>query len=286
MKCSWLSMSAAFRDRNDSEPARTCRHQRFLKFHNKIGFSVFFLIFSIFFYLSGCGHRHIPASLPSTKPVRELPATQRPYEVNGHVYYPLPSAVGFVEEGYASWYGSEFHGRPTASGELYNMYAITAAHRTLPMNTYVRVLNLENGRKVVVRISDRGPFAKKRIIDLSYGAGKKLGLIGPGTARVRIEALGEVRLGSRGLVGFKPYPDFRRGKFYVQVGAFLEPDNAYALRRKMTRYYKDVVVSRQPRGGQTFYRVQIFAATEYNAAKNLEARLESLGFPEAFVVAR
>jgi rare lipoprotein A len=283
MKCSWLSISITFGGRNDSEPARTCRHKRFMKFSNKIGFSAFFFVFFLFFNLSGCGHRHIP---PSTIPVRELPATQRPYKVNGHAYYPLPSAEGFVEQGYASWYGSEFHGRPTASGEPYNMYAITAAHRTLPINTYVRVLNLENGREVVVRISDRGPFAKKRIIDLSYGAARKVGLIGPGVAKVRIEALGEVRLGTGSPARFKPHPDFRRGEFYVQVGAFLEPDNAYALRRKMTRSYKDVVVSRQPSGDQTFYRVQVFAGTEYNTAKNFETRLESSGFLEAFVVAR
>jgi rare lipoprotein A len=283
MKCSWLSISVTFGDENDSEPARTCRHKRFLKFSNKIGFSAFFLVFFLFFHLSGCGHRHIP---PPTIPVRELHATQRPYELNGHVYYPLPSAEGFMEEGCASWYGSKFHGRPTASGEPYNMYAMTAAHRILPMNTYVRVLNLANRREMVVRINDRGPFAKKRIIDLSYGAGRKLGLIGPGVAKVRIEALGEVRLGAGSPARFKPHPDFRRGKFYIQVGAFLEPDNAYALRRKMTRYYKDVVVSRQPRGDQTFYRVQVFAATEYYTAKNFETRLESLGFPGAFVVAR
>lgn len=286
MKCSWLLISADLRDGNDLESARTCRNQRFLKFHNKIGFSAFFFVFPLFFYLSGCGHRHISPPPSTTKiPVRELPATQRPYEVNGHVYYPFPSAEGFVEEGYASWYGKKFHGRPTASGEPYNMYAITAAHRTLPMNTYIRVFNLENGREVVVRISDRGPFAKKRIIDLSYGAARKLGLIGPGTAKVRIEALGEVRLGA-GSPAFKPHPDLRIGKFYIQVGAFLESDNANVLRRKMTRYYKDVVVSRQPRGDQTFYRVQVFASTEYNTAKNFEARLESSGFPEAFMVAR
>mgnify|MGYP001047854175 CR=1 FL=1 len=286
MKYSWLSISAVFRDRNDLEPARTCRHKRFLKFHNKIGFSAFFLVFSLFFYLSGCGHQHISPPSITKMPVRELPATQRPYEMNGHVYYPLPSAEGFVEEGYASWYGKKFHGRPTASGEPYNMYAITAAHRTLPMNTYVRVFNLENGREVVARINDRGPFAKKRIIDLSYGAAGKVGLIGPGTAKVRIEALGEVRIGAGGPAAFKPHPDFRRGKFYIQVGAFLEPDNANALRRKMAGYYKDVVVSHQAREDQTLYRVQVFASTEYNTAKNFEARLESSGFSGAFVVAR
>ena len=89
------------------------------------------------------------------------------------------------------------------------MYAITAAHRTLPMNTFVRVFNLENGREVVARINDRGPFAKKRIIDLSYGAASKVKLIGPGTSRVRIEALGEVRLSSGGFAGFKSHSDFR-----------------------------------------------------------------------------
>jgi len=286
MKYLWQSMSAALRDRNNLEFAHTCRHQRFLKFLNKIGFIVFFLVFSLFFNLTGCGHRHIPPPLSPTTPVRELLATQHPYEINGHIYYPLPCAEGFVEEGFASWYGGEFHGRPTASGELYNMHAITAAHRTLPMNTYVKVVNLENGREVAVRIIDRGPFVKNRIIDLSYGAGKKLDMIGSGTAKVRIEALGEVHVSSGVLVGFKSHPDFRIGEFYVQIGAFLEPDNAYALRRKMTRYYKDVVVFRQPRGDQIFYRVQIFAATEYNAAKNFETRLESLGFPDAFLVSR
>nr|HDM99775.1 septal ring lytic transglycosylase RlpA family protein [Deltaproteobacteria bacterium] len=282
MKCLWLSMSAAFRDIDNLEFAHICRHQRFLKFLNKIGFGVFLL----FFNLTSCGHRHITPPISPTAPARELLATQRPYEINGHIYYPLPCAEGFVEDGYASWYGAEFHGRPTASGELYNMYAMTAAHRTLPMNTYVKVLNLENGREVAVRISDRGPFVKNRIIDLSYAAGKKLDMIGPGTAKVRIEALGEVQLSSGILVGFKSHPDFRSGEFYVQVGAFLEPDNAYALRRKMTRYYNNVVVFRQPRGDQIFYRVQIFAANEYDAAKNFQIRLESLGFTDAFVVSR
>lgn len=286
MKYSWLSISAVFRDRNDLEPIRKCRHKRFLKFHNKIDLIAFFLVFSLFFYLSGCGRKYIPPPSTTKIPVRELPATQRPYEINGHVYYPLPSAEGFVEEGYASWYGKKFHGRPTANGEPYNMYAITAAHRTLPMNTFVRVFNLENGREVIARINDRGPFAKKRIIDLSYGAASKVKLIGPGTTKVRIEALGEVRLNSGGFAGFKSHSDFRRGKFYVQVGAFWEPDNAYALRRKMARYYKDVVVSRQPRGDKTLYRVQVFASTEYNTAKNFETRLESSGFPGAFVIAR
>jgi rare lipoprotein A len=95
----------------------------------------------------------------------------------------------YVEIGIASWYGPGFHGRRTASGEIYNMYAYTAAHKTLPLGTYVRVINLENGKSVVVRINDRGPFKKGRIIDLSYAAAKKIGMIEKGTARVRLEIL-------------------------------------------------------------------------------------------------
>ncbi len=238
-------------------------------------------IFVVSICLSGCEARY---TLPQ-EAIRKVPATQHPYKINGHVYYPLPSAQGFVEEGNASWYGKKFHGRPTASGELYNMYAMTAAHRILPMNTYVRVLNLENGREAVVRITDRGPFVKNRIIDLSYGAARRLGLIGSGVARVRIEALGEVEP-SPGPPRFKPHPDFKEGRFYVQIGAFLRPGSAYALRRRMTKYYRGVVVSRQTQGTQTFYRVQIFAATNYDRARSFEAQLEGLGFPNAFVVAR
>jgi rare lipoprotein A len=92
-------------------------------------------------------------------------------------------------EGIASWYGPDFHGRRTANGEIYNMYGMTAAHKTLPFDTMLRVTNLENGRSVVVRVNDRGPYAKGRIIDLSKSAAEKIGMIGPGTARVRLEVL-------------------------------------------------------------------------------------------------
>lgn len=111
------------------------------------------------------------------------------YEAMGRTYRTLSSSVGFEAEGMASWYGEEFHGRRTSSGELYDMYAMTAAHPTLPLPSYVEVINLENGRRVVVRVNDRGPFHAERIIDVSFAAAHRLGMLGRGTARVRIRAL-------------------------------------------------------------------------------------------------
>ena len=229
--------------------------------------------------LGGCAHkRPIKAKYPH--------GTYRPYKVNGKTYYPLPSAYGFVEEGYASWYGPGFHGKKTASGEPYNMYSMTAAHKILPMGTLVRVENLENHRSVVVKINDRGPFVKDRIIDLSYAAAKRLGLVGTGTARVRIIALGEIKSKKGNTVTFKRVPDFRHGDFYVQVGAFLNPDNAYRLQKSLSESFKVVKVQKAVTKGFLFYKVQVDAPNQYNEAKDLERYLERLGFHEAFLVAR
>ncbi|RMH16713.1 MAG: septal ring lytic transglycosylase RlpA family protein [Gemmatimonadetes bacterium] len=132
----------------------------------------------------------IPDAVPRIEPLSRY-GNPPSYEVFGKTYHTLRDARGFVQEGMASWYGQEFHGRRTSSGEPYDMFAMTAAHRELPLPTYVRVTNLENGRSVVVRVNDRGPFhdTESRIIDLSYAAAYKLRIIGPGTARVRVEAI-------------------------------------------------------------------------------------------------
>ncbi|MBF0382611.1 MAG: septal ring lytic transglycosylase RlpA family protein [Magnetococcales bacterium] len=143
-----------------------------------------FLVLSLFF--TGCSQlgKITPSDgdLPKVK-------TGKPYEVFGKTYYPLKSSEGFVEEGLASWYGKKFHNRLTANGEVYDMHALTAAHKTLPLPTWVWVLNLENYRGMVIRINDRGPFVDDRIIDLSYGAAKILGTSKAGIAKVRISAL-------------------------------------------------------------------------------------------------
>lgn len=132
------------------------------------------------------------AAIPDAVPVPEPPSrygNPTEYEVNGVTYRVLEGSEGYEAEGLASWYGSDFHGRRTSSGEPYDMYAMTAAHRSLPLPTYVEVTNLENGEVVVLRVNDRGPFHEGRIIDVSYVAARKLGLVGPGTARVRVRAL-------------------------------------------------------------------------------------------------
>lgn len=143
------------------------------------------------------------------------------YTQFGRSYCPLASAEGFVETGTASWYGQDFHGKPTALGEPYNMYAMTAAHKTLPLPTRVRVTNLENGRSTELRVNDRGPFVQDRVIDLSYSAARELGVYRRGTARVRIEALE---------AGGSPGPSSLAGAYaYLQTGAFAYRENAAKL---------------------------------------------------------
>lgn len=154
----------------------------------------------------------VPDALPRPDPI--LAAGNRsPYTVNGVSYHILPSASGYREEGIASWYGLKFHGRKTANGERFNVYGPTAAHKTLPIPSYARVSNLDNGRSMVVRVNDRGPFHSERIIDLSYGAAVKLGFAEQGTARVRVEALDVAGVDDR---RSNPEGQYR----HLQLGAF------------------------------------------------------------------
>ena len=137
----------------------------------------------------------IPDAVPKPEP-RSRYGNPESYEVNGQHYYVLESSSGYFERGTASWYGEKFHGRRTSSGERYDMYAMTAAHRTLPLPTYVQVTNLRNGRSVVVRVNDRGPFHDNRLIDLSYVAAAKLDMLESGTAPVEVRAIDPLQ-GSR-----------------------------------------------------------------------------------------
>ncbi len=144
-----------------------------------------FLIFIVALAVSGCSLRQ-PSSGKSSS-VSYGKRGFKPYTIRGKTYYPLQSAHGFKEEGIASWYGRDFHGKPTASGERYDMYGMTAAHKVLPLGTQVRVTNKKNGRSIIVYVNDRGPFIDNRVIDLTHTGAKQLGMLGPGTAHVVVE---------------------------------------------------------------------------------------------------
>lgn len=166
------------------------------------------------------------AMIPKKEPLSRYgnPAT---YRVAGHSYAVMNSAKGYKQRGLASWYGTKFHSRRTSSGEHYDMYALTAAHKTLPLPTYVRVKNLDNGRVAIVKVNDRGPFHPGRIIDLSYGAAAKLGVFPKGTAHVEIEAI-TVKGGKHSQIAASHY--------YLQAGAFRTKQSAEQLKRQIRRF--------------------------------------------------
>lgn len=215
--------------------------------------------------------------------------TQRPYVIGNTRYYPIPSAVGYREQGRASWYGKKFHGRKTANGETYDMYGGTAAHKTLPMGTMLLVTNLENRKKIVVRVNDRGPFVKNRIIDVTYTAAKKLGMIKNGTAMVEIVAISPKKQppSSAKTSPKKPVVNtFDQGNFYVQVGAFEHLENARKLAKKFAATGKDVTIQQYPAAGIQLYRVMVYGGSSLKKVKEYELYLEQHGYPNALIIAR
>jgi rare lipoprotein A len=179
-----------------------------------------------------------------------------------------PPTLGVpVERGIASWYGPKFNGRMTASGERYDMNAFTAAHPSLPFGTKIGVRNTRTGREVMVRVNDRGPYSRNRILDLSYAAAREVGVVGPGTASVEVYLVPAT--------GAPP-------RFTVQVGAFSETDKAAALQREMARVYPEAVVY----SDGTWNRVQIGAFDERDQAESLRRELASIGMSAVVVAAR
>lgn len=215
---------------------------------------------------------------------RELKGWQKPYEVDGLRYQPLRDHQGFAQRGTASWYGKKFHGRPTSNGETYNMYAMTAAHKTLPLGVDVRVTNRRNKRSIVVRINDRGPFVAGRIIDLSYSAAKQLGIVAQGTAPVEIVALGYPQEQDQRTSYAQPV-NYDAGSFAVQIGAFSQLTNAERLAARLRpRFGRAEVHSGQLRG-KTIFRVRVGDFRSLQAAEKARERLDANGYPGAFVVA-
>jgi len=213
-----------------------------------------------------------------------------PYCVHNHCYFPLPKAKGYVEEGYASWYGPKFHGSRTASGERFNMYEMTAAHRTLPFGTYVKVTRLDTGQWVIVRINDRGPFVRGRIIDLSKKAAEKLGIVRDGLARVRVEVVQPATIGSyagnehRWLL--KAVPSFEKGSFEIQIASFRQRENAVRLRKRLQGRYDYTAIIPFKYNGEIFYQVRVGVFDTLSRAEEELQRIRKQGFYDAFVVAR
>jgi len=252
--------------------------------------------------LVGCGKSHPDRD---TREVRNAPAshssdsrqpsgkggirkTGKPYQVGGHWYYPLESAEGYNKTGTASWYGSKFHGRKTANGERYDMHAMSAAHTTLPMPTMVRVTNLDNGRSVVVRVNDRGPFVKNRIIDLSYAAARELGYDQAGTARVRVEALGHSASYDRRKPpqenSIKPAASTAGGGMYIQLGAFSTHSNALRLKNTLVNEYPSINIYSRNGGYSEIYRVRIGPFDNVRSIESNVLSLQRQGYANAIVV--
>jgi rare lipoprotein A len=242
----------------------------------------------------------VPDAVPRSEPKSRY-GNPPFYEVFGQRYYVLDSGEGHIERGVASWYGEKFHGRRTSSGETYDMYAMTAAHKTLPLPVYARVTNLQNGRSVVVRINDRGPFIDNRIVDLSYTAAERLDMIGPGTALVELEVLDARPDGmpsppaAAAATATAAPPEARSpasasadagadADMFVQAGAFTQRGNAELLAHRLREGgLADVRVADGRAGDQMLYRVRIGPVSSVDDFDWTMNRLTDLGIEDAYL---
>jgi rare lipoprotein A len=217
-----------------------------------------------------------PDAIPRREP-RSAHGNPPFYKVLGRRYVVLATADGYLERGVASWYGPTFHGESTSSGEKYDMYAMTAAHKTLPLPTYARVTNLKNGRSIVVRINDRGPFVSNRLIDLSYSAAAKLDMLREGTTLVEVKALTVQEPDDLTRSAETPPPSL-----YVQAGAFADQRNAErVLDRLHTGGLPGAFILAPPDGQPLLYRVRLGPISSVPEFDQLAAKLKALGFPDA-----
>ena len=291
-----------------------------MKFH-------WIILLPLLVLITGCGTMQQPGGYyeddgPETSPpvdIASIPdavakleprsaSGNKPYVVFGVTYTPLPESIGYRERGITSWYGKKFHGRRTSSGEPYDMYAMTAAHKTLPLPSYVRVRNMQNNRTIVVRVNDRGPFLHNRLIDLSYAAAAKLGILGTGTGVVEIEAVSPGETPTQ-VAEVKIYPlqiippaaaaeeipvalsPAVSPKLYLQVGAFSQQDNAVSLRNRLDREaMRPIFVQSSQTAGKNgadvarIYRVRIGPLANVEEGDRLAERATQLGVPNARIV--
>src|SRR5690625_4607881 len=230
----------------------------------------------------------IQDAVPRRDPITRAGNTS-PYTVLGKTYRVMTDPSGYRERGVASWYGKKFHGRPTANGEIYSVYGMTAAHRSLPIPCYVEVTNLENGRRTVVRVNDRWPFHGDRVIDLSYAATVKPGFADKGTRLVEIRLI-EMDNGSLVAGGGRPSgsppASADRGRHYLQAGAFQDSERARQLKSRLAASVGHPVSIETAPGARTLYRVHIGPLTSREQAEQLRGRLQTERLAEAHVVVR
>lgn len=244
---------------------------------------LFCTIIALFASLTiGCSARRTTANSPQPPPAQPSatpPATAETAKRDTSLAPPAakhgktppgPAPVGYTEEGNASWYGNPFHGRRASNGEIYDMYKLTAAHRTLPFETVVHVTNLNNGKSTTVRITDRGPFVDNRIIDLSLAAAREIESVGPGVVPVRLEVLGNV--------------DVTAGFFSVQVGAFRDRSNAERLRDRLSPSYSPIFIQQYDSPDGTFFRVRVGKISGEDAAHDFGEQLKAKEGFTPFVV--
>ncbi|WP_075881134.1 septal ring lytic transglycosylase RlpA family protein [Halomonas massiliensis] len=232
----------------------------------------------------------VPDAEPREEPLSRA-GNRASYEVWGKTYRVLPDSTGYAKEGTASWYGEKFHGYATSNGEIYDMYKMTAAHRSLPLPTYARVTSQENGNSVIVRINDRGPFHSEREIDLSYAAASRLGFTEAGTGRVKVEAIDPKRWRGEG-VSDAPTPAATAeiaepesasddGPFYLQIAALGSAESADRLKEQLQRELRHGVrVTHEA----DVYRVQVGPVARQQQERPLRESLRQAGFPQAFIV--
>ncbi len=257
------------------------------------------------------------STIPDAVPRAEArsPGGNKPYRVFNKMYYPLKESSDYRERGMASWYGKKFHGKKTSNGETYDMYTMTAAHKTLPLPSYVRVRNLNNGRSVTVRVNDRGPFLENRLIDLSYAAAMRLGIVGSGTGLVEVVNLtpgateppdsptettaraGESARNADAVSSARATPmaatpmalplaavDAVAPRLYLQVGAFVSQENAEQLRQRLERAdFQQVQVLAAAHDNTTLYHVRIGPLPNVDASDSLAQRIADHGIHNVFV---
>jgi rare lipoprotein A len=240
---------------------------------------------------------HVPDAVPRVEP-RSRGGNPSTYVVLGKRYYTLQDSKNHVERGIASWYGRKFHGRKTSNGEVYDMYAMSAAHKKLPIPTYAKVTNLENGRSVIVRINDRGPFHENRVIDLSYAAASRIGMLGKGTAMVEVRTIdpSAPKPATSTHVAYKPpsraieqagraTPTSLAPQIFLQAGSFSSSDNAERLRKRLQQgLARSVRVTPVTTPGGDLHRVQVGPLASVEIADTVTAQMHELGIGKPLVV--